>query len=142
MTRTMSSAAGTTLPASHDSTPGMLVASSIPGVNEALRIGHEAYAAVTLAEDVRAEQARRLTRPLPPEGTRERQWAVQNRNSFTTRCDEVEARAREACDRYRTAVTRLAGTLPATSQHILAAVEHAVWDKATPWPPAQEGDSR
>ena len=120
-------------------TPGVLVASIIPGVNDTLRLGHEAYVAVTLAETMRAEQSRRLAQPLPPAGTREHTWSVRNRETSDVRCAEADTRARAACDRYRAAVTRLASTLPASRQHILPAIDRAVWEKATLWPPAQEG---
>ena len=67
----------------------ILVASPVPGANEALALGREARAAAWRAGKMRGELDRRLTRPVP-EASPERGWALANRGRYALEWGSAE----------------------------------------------------
>jgi len=102
----------------------VLVASSNPAARDALRYGHQARPAAQTAAIRRAEYNKRLERPLPPEGTRERRWALENRAAYLKEVEGAEAEARTLTERWARAMDRLAENAP---DELYDAVDAAVW---------------
>jgi hypothetical protein len=100
----------------------ILVASAVPGANEALAAGHAARAAAHKARMMRAELDRRLARPLP-ETPRERGWAVANRGRYALEWGDAEREAGRLCSRWDELMDALRETSPATADE----VDEAVW---------------
>ena len=77
----------------------ILVASSVPGANEALAAGYAARWSRMAADGMAAELARREARPLP-EGGRERGWALVNRAAYAAQCEEADHKAAALAEQY------------------------------------------
>lgn len=106
--------------------PGdVLVASSTPAANRALAYGYEARPAAQTAAIRRAEYERRLERPLPPEGTREHRWALENRASYLAEVEAAEAHAAKLTERWARAMDELINDHAPDS--LYDAVDAAVW---------------
>ena len=101
--------------------PGdVLVASSIPGANEALEAGHAARDAQMRADHMAAELERREARPLP-EGGRERGWALVNRAAYAAQCEEADHKAAALAEQYARLLASVRGVSPATADAVEAA---------------------
>ena len=77
----------------------VLVASSIPGANEALAAGHAARDAQMRADHMAAELERREARPLP-EGGREHGWTIENRARYAAECEQADHKAASLAEGY------------------------------------------
>ena len=100
----------------------VLVASAVPGANEALATGQQARVAAWRAGHMRGEFARRLARPLP-EGCRELRWALQNRVAYWRECQEAENDAADLATCWEFMMANLREDSPVTAD----AVDAAVW---------------
>src|ERR1035441_1718581 len=78
----------------------VLVASSIPGANEALAAGHAARDALWRVGYMAAERDRREPRPRPAEGPRERGWALENRARYAGECAQAGHKAAALAEQY------------------------------------------
>jgi hypothetical protein len=66
----------------------VLVASAVPGANEALEAGQGARVAAWRAGQMRGEMARRMARKLPAQG-REFRQSLENRAAYRHECQEA-----------------------------------------------------
>ena len=98
----------------------VLVASSVPGANEALAAGHAARDAQMRAEHMTTERARREALPLP-EGGRERGWALVNRATYAAECEEADHKAASLTEQYARRLATVRGVSPATADAVEAA---------------------
>jgi hypothetical protein len=99
----------------------VLVASSIPGANEALAAGHAARDAQMRAEHMATERDRREARPLPAEGTREHGWALENRATYAAECEEADHKAASLAEQYARKLATVRALSPATADAAEAA---------------------
>jgi hypothetical protein len=99
----------------------VLVASSVPGANEALAAGHAAREALWRADYMTTERERREARPLPAEGTRERGWALVNRARYAAECEEADHKAAALAEQYARRLASVRGVSPATADAVEAA---------------------
>jgi hypothetical protein len=99
----------------------VLVASSIPGANEALTAGHAARDALWRAGYMTTERKRREARPLPAEGTRERGWALENRARYADECEQAGHKAAALAEQYARRLATVRGKSPATADAVEAA---------------------
>ena len=95
----------------------VLVASSVPGANEALAAGHAARDAQIRADHMAAELARREARPLP-EGTREHGWALENRARYAASTEQADHKAASLTEQYARRLASVRGVSPATADAI------------------------
>ena len=95
----------------------VLVASSVPGANEALAAGHAARDAQIRAGQMTAELERREARPLP-EGGRERGWAIVNRARYAADTEEASHKAAALTEQYARRLATVRGISPATAEAI------------------------
>jgi hypothetical protein len=100
----------------------ILVASAVPGANEALATGQAARAAAWRAGVMRGELARRLSRPLP-QAARELGWALANRRTYRSECEHAANDAADLTTCYEYMLANLSEDAPATAD----AVDAAVW---------------
>ena len=98
----------------------VLVASSIPGANEALAAGYAAREALWRAGYMAAERDRREARPLP-EGGRERGWALVNRARYAAETEEADHKAASLTEQYARRLATVRGVSPATADAVEAA---------------------
>ena len=99
----------------------VLVASSVPGANEALAAGHAAREALWRADYMATERERREDRPLPAEGTREHGWALVNRARYADECEQAEHKAAALAEQYARRLATVRGKSPATADAVEAA---------------------
>jgi hypothetical protein len=104
----------------------VLVASSIPGANEALAAGHAARDAQMRADYMATERERREDRPLPAEGTRERGWALENRARYADECEQAGHKAASLAEQYARRLATVRGISPATADAVEAAAGRTV----------------
>ena len=100
----------------------ILVASPVPGANEALALGREARAAAWRAGKMRGELDRRLTRPVP-EASPERGWALANRGRYALEWGSAETECARLSARWDALMDALREVAPRTAD----AVDAAVW---------------
>ena len=100
----------------------VLVASPVPGANEALTLGQQARAAAWRAGKMRGELDRRMARALPGSG-RERGWAIANRDRYRADWERAEAEAAERSAEWDALMDALREAAPRTAD----AVDAAVW---------------
>ena len=98
----------------------VLVASSVPGANEALAAGHAARDAQMRAGHMAAERDRRESRPLP-DGGRESGWALVNRARYADECEQAEHKAAALAEQYARRLATVRGKSPATADAVEAA---------------------
>ena len=95
----------------------VLVASSIPGANEALAAGHAARDAQMRADYMAAELERREARPLP-DGGRERGWALVNRARYASETEEAGHKAASLTEQYARRLASVRSIAPDTAEAI------------------------
>lgn len=100
----------------------VLVASAVPGANEALALGQQARAAAWRAGKMRAELDRRLARPLPPAATIARRNAVQNRERYRNEYERAALESAERSAEWDALMEALREVAPLTADAVNAAV--------------------